>query len=289
MRFLQSVAFTETEQLVELARAAEEVGFDGVCLSDHVVHPERIASRYPYSPDGRPPFGPETPWPEPWALIAAMAAATTRLGFMTNVYILPLRHPLEVAKATGTVAVLSGHRVALGVGAGWMREEFDLLGREFHGRGRRMEEMIDILRKLWAGGWVEHRGEHYTFDRLRLEPAPGRPLPVYVGGTSEAALRRAARIGDGWVGSGNDPAEVPEIVSRLRALRREAGREGAPFEVIVALTVAPDPDLFRRLEDEGVTAVVSFPFFFTLGPRSSLDDKRRALEGFAARVIARLR
>ena len=286
MKFWQSLSFTETDQLVPLARICEEVAFHGVIVSDHVFYPARLDSPYPYSQDGRPPFGPETEWPEPWAAISAMAAATTRLRFVTAVYLAALRHPLLVAQSVSTAAVLSGDRVALGVGAGWMAEEFAPLGQDFRTRGRRLDEMIEVLRTLWGGGMVEHHGAHYDFGPLQMSPAPKRTVPVYVGGTSRPALRRAAR-NDGWIGAGNDPAEVPALVDRLRALRVEAGRVDEPFETIVAVTAQPDVDLFRRLEDAGATATVHYPLLFSLGPGSTLEQKREALERFGSEIIAR--
>jgi len=289
MRFWQAVSFLEAEQLLDVARRAEEVGFDGAFVSDHVFFPGELVSRYPYNPEGVPYFDKDTPWLETFASIGAMAAVTKRLRFVTGVYILPLRHPLEVAKATATVALLSGNRLALGVGTGWMREEFDVLGREFAGRGRRMDEQIAVMRTVWRGGMVEHAGRHYRFPRLQLSPAPTAPIPILIGGASERALRRAATIGDGWVGAGNTPEEVQGILRRLGELRREAGRERAPFEIIVALTTPPDVDVFRRLEDQGVTGVVSWPLVFTVGPGASIEQKRGALESYAEQVIRRFR
>ncbi len=289
MRFWQALSFTETEQLVPLARVAEEVGFDGVLLSDHVFFPEKLGSRYPYSEDGAPPFGPDAEFPEPWAAISAMAAVTRRLQLGTSVYLAPLRHPLEVAKSVATAAVLSGGRVMLGVGLGWIREEYAQLGRDFRTRGRRLDEMIEVLRRVWAGGMVEHHGRFYDFDRLQLSPAPPGPIPIYVGGDSPAALRRAARLGDGWLGSGHDPAALPGLVQELARLRREAGRDAAPFDCAAAVTAPPDADLFRRLEDEGVSSVIQVPPVFTIGPGASLDAKRAALERYGTDVIARLR
>jgi len=286
MRFWQALSFTEVEQLVGLARICEELGFHGVFVSDHVYFPEKLASRYPYSPDGRPPFGPETEWPEPWAAISAMAAVTTRLRFNTSIYLAPLRHPLVVAKAVSTAAVLSGGRVALGAGVGWIREEYDQLGEDFHTRGRRLDEMIEVLRKVWEGGMVEHHGTYYDFDRLQMSPRPPAPIPIYIGGASEPAMRRAAR-NDGWLGSGHAPDEVPGVVGRLREFRREAGLSGSGFDIVVALTTAPDVDLLRRLEDVGVTGIVSYPLLYTLGPGAGLDRKRDALERYAEAFVAR--
>jgi probable F420-dependent oxidoreductase len=286
MRFWQSLSFTETNQLVELAKLCEQLGFHGAFVSDHLFFPEKLASRYPYSEDGAPPFGPDTEWPDSWCAISAMAAVTTRLRFTTAVYIAPLRHPLVVAKAVATAAVLSGGRVGLGAGVGWIREEYDQLGEEFGSRGRRLDEMIEVLRKLWQGGMVEHHGNHYDFDRLQVSPAPPGPVPIYVGGASAAAQRRAAR-NDGWLGSGDDPAELPGIVERLHGYRRDTGLASAPFEVVVALTSPPDVDVFRRLEDAGVTGVVSYPLLYTLGPGTSLDEKRAALQQYAENFMAR--
>lgn len=289
MRFWQSVSFCESDQLVDVARMAEELGFEGVLVSSHLFQPERFERAYPYSADGDPGFRPDTPWPEPWSLISAMATATTRLRFATMIHVLPLYDPLEVAKAASTAAVLSRDRVALGAGAGWMREEFDVLGVDFPTRGRRMDESIEVLRKLWTGDWVEHHGAFFDFPRLCVLPAPALPLPILIGGISDAALRRAGRLGDGWIGSGQTPEELEAILERLRSERRESGREPEPFEIIAPLTVPLEPGLIGWLGDRDVSGTVSYPFSYALGPASTLDQKRAYLESFAADVIAKSR
>ena len=288
MKFWQSVAFSDPDDLLDVARIAEEVGFHGVFLPEHVFVPEKLESKYPYSPNGTPIFTAATPWLDPWVQIGAMAAVTTRLRFVTGVYILPLRHPLEVAKSVASAAVLSHDRVGLGVGTGWMREEFDILGREFRGRGKRLDEMIEVLRKVWAGGMVEHHGQHFDFPRLQMSPAPKMPPPILIGGMSEAAFRRAARLGDGWIGSGNTPEQVPGVMARLDELRREAGRDRLPFDAILVLAAPPEVDLLRRLEDVGVTSLVSWPLLFTVGPNATRDEKRRYLETYGNDIIAKL-
>ncbi|MCL4685189.1 LLM class F420-dependent oxidoreductase [Myxococcota bacterium] len=288
MKFWQVVSFSEPEQLLDIARGAEEAGFHGVLLSDHLFFPGRLESRYPYAPDGKPGFDGTTPFPDVWTTIAAMAAVTTRLHFGTMVYILPLRHPLEVAKSLGTTALLSGGRVALGAGAGWLREEYEALGVDFGTRGKRFDEMIDVLRKVWTGEMVEHHGRSFAFGPLQMSPAPPTPIPIWIGGTSDAALRRAARLGDGWVGTGQHPDELPQLLGRLRAQREKAGRGSVPFETIVPLVVAPDVDLLQRLEAEhGVTATTAWPFSYTIGPRSTIADKRDAMRRFGNEVISR--
>ena len=285
MEFWQSVAFSEPEQLTGIARHAEEVGFDGLLVSDHLAFPEKLSSKYPYSPDGSPGFDGESPFPEPFAAICAMAAVTTRLRFATLIYVLPLRHPLEVAKASATAAVLSGGRFALGCGAGWIREEYDALGVDFASRGRRYDESIEVLRKLWSGEMVEHHGEHFDFDRLQVCPAPAAPAPIWIGGIAAPALRRAARLGDGWLGTGQTPDEAAHLLDELARLRAEAGRSAAPFSAIVPLTVPPSPDVLHGLEARGATGTVAFPFLYALGRRSSLDAKRAVLDRYAAEVI----
>ena len=288
MKFWQVVSFSEPDQLLEIARGAEEAGFEGVLISDHLFFPGKLESRYPYSEDGVPGFDGTTPFPDPWTTIAAMAAVTTRLRFSTMVYILPLRHPLEVAKTVGTVARLSGGRVALGVGAGWIREEYDALGVPFAGRGRRMDEMIEVMRKAWTGAMVEHRGACFDLGAFQMSPAPEAPVPIWVGGLSKLAFRRAAALCDGWIGTGQHPDEVPGILDRLHGLREEAGRAGEPFETIVPLVVPPDLDLLRKLGDAGVTATTAWPFSYTLGPGSTAAQKRDAMLRFGEDVIAKL-
>jgi probable F420-dependent oxidoreductase len=289
MKFWQVLSFTDPEQLVALARTAEEAGFHGVLLSDHLFYPEKLRSRYPYSPDGKPGFDAATVFPDVWTSIAAMATATTRLHFSTLVFVLPLRQPLEVAKTLGTLSLLTGGRVALGCGAGWIREEFDQLGVDFATRGRRFDEMIAVLRAIWRGGMVEHHGEFFDFDRLQISPAPRAPLPIWVGGVSAPALRRAARLGDGWLGTGHDPAEVPALLGRLRELRAQAGRASEPFETIVPLLTPPDVDVLRRLSEAGMTSATAWPFSYTLPPDATLAQKQDALLRYGESVIARMR
>jgi len=288
MRFWQVASFSEPDQMLEIARGAEAAGFEGLLISDHLFFPGKLESRYPYSEDGVPGFDGTTPFPDPWTTIAAMAAVTTRLRFSTMVYILPLRHPLEVAKTVGTVARLSGNRVALGVGAGWIREEYDALDVPFAGRGKRMDEMIEVMRKAWSGEMVEHRGACFDLGAFQMTPAPTERVPIWVGGLSKLALRRAAALGDGWIGTGQHPDEVPAYLEQLHAIRRDVGRASEPFEAIVPLVVPPDLDVLRRVADAGVTATTCWPFSYTLGPTSTPEQKREAMLRFGEEVIAKL-
>lgn len=286
MRFCQSLMYSHPDQWVELTRHAESVGFDEVALHDHVFYPEKLSSSYPYSPDGRPVFEPTTPWPDVWVMAGAMAAVTERIELVTHIYVLPLRNPFVVAQAVGTAARLSGDRVRLGVGAGWMREEFEQLEQPFERRGARMEEQIEVLRTLWQGGMVEHHGEFYDFDRLAMEPTPRRPVPILIGGHSPRALRRAAAIGDGWLGVHYGRDELRGYLERLRRQREEHQTTDRPFEVEAAINDAlPHPEVCAELEEMGLTTLITSAWLVQGHSFASLDDNKRALDAFAERYI----
>ncbi|MFN8624877.1 MAG: TIGR03619 family F420-dependent LLM class oxidoreductase [Candidatus Binatia bacterium] len=289
MRFWQSIAFTEADQFIAVAKLSEDAGFDGITISDHLIHFQHMAPRYPYTPSGLPPFTPLTVWPDAWSFFAAVGAMTKRIRFATNVFVLPLRNPIEVAKAIGSAASFCEGRIALGAGAGWMKEEYDLLGVDFHTRGKRFDECIAVMRKLWSGELVEHHGRFFDFPPVRMLPAPRQPIPIYIGGITPAALRRAAWLGDGWLGPGQSLEQALETLRRLDQLRAEAGRGTEPFDSIVPINSPPDVDTFKRLEDAGAGGMVSYPFTFTIGPTSTLEAKRARIEEFANNIIAKMR
>lgn len=285
MKFWQMVAYMELEQLVEVARIAEQVGFEGVMGSDHVLYPESLQTPYPYAGDGKIFINEETEFPDPWVTTAMMAAATSRLKFSTSIYVLPLRDPIEVAKAAGTLSLMTQERFILSAGVGWMREEFKNYAIDFSSRGRRTDEMITVMRKLWGPDWVHHQGEFFHYDGIKISPRPVQPVPVFTGGSSPAALRRAASSADGWIGHGNSPEEVPGLMQKLQDLRKQYGREELPFETVLGLTTPPDYETFRRLEDAGMSAGVSYPFPMVFGRESTLEEKRRYMEDFAEKFI----
>jgi probable F420-dependent oxidoreductase len=290
MRFWQSLFLSEAEQLFDLAKIAEELGFDGVMISDHLLYFEQMQLRYPYSEDGRPPFFTgATVWPECWSLIAGLAAVTERLRFVTNVYIVPLRHPIELAKSISSVATFCPGRAILGAGAGWMREEFDAVGVDFATRGKRFDECIAVMRKLWTGDLVEHHGEFFDFPQVQMCPMPSEPVPIYIGGSTPAALRRSARLGDGWLGPGQSVEDAVETMKRIDALRVEAGRASEPFDAVVPLNGPPARDDVERLRDAGGGGAVSLPFAFTLGLHSPLEQKRAYMELYADKVISKMK
>ncbi len=288
MKFATALAFCDPLHFVDMARTADESGWDWFAVSDHIVFPEKLATRYPYADDGKPFWSGSTPWPDPWVAIAAMAAATRRLRFFTNVYVLPTRHPLLVAKQVGTVAYMSGGRVALGVGVGWMKEEFDLLGQDFHKRGACMNESIEVMRALWKGGMVEYHGKQYSFDRVQISPVPAQPVPILVGGVSDAALRRAARLGDGWIAVLHSTDEIRQLIARIDGLRREYGTEASPFEMVVACNDAFDLDGYRRLRDVGATTLCTAPWVLYGADPDSVEEKNDAIKRFADDVIHKM-
>ncbi len=271
-------------EIVELARHAEALGFEGIMGADHGFVPRTMENAYLYSEDGAPPIHGGMPYPDVWTTIAAMASVTERLRFSTAVYVLPLRNPIEVAKALGNLALLSNDRVVLGAGAGWMKEEFEVYGVDFKTRGKRMVETITVMRKLWAGGYVAHEGEIFQFPPLQLSPAPGQAIPIYLGGASDLALKRSARLAQGWIGAGNDIEEVPEILSKLNDWRAEYGREEEDFETVIAVRQLHQIDQVKKLEEQGMSsAVFGFEDY-----QSPLIEKLTQMEQFAKHLMPAL-
>ena len=285
MKFALSVAMIPPNEYLPVAMAAEAAGWDSIAVPDSVFFPEKVSAPYPYVPGGERFWSAETPYLDPWVAIPAMAAVTTRIKLYTSVLKLPIRHPLLVAKTVGSAAALSGNRVGLGVGLSWIPEEFTWCNTEYATRGERVDEAIDIIRALLAGGMVEWHGKHYQFERLQMTPAPTAPVPIYVGGHSEPALKRAARLGDGWTAAMITQSETKKIIDRLRVLREEHGRSHLPFEIQVSSIDTFDADGYRRLEDIGVTEVITQPWMLYTGPMATLDEKKASIERFAREVF----
>jgi probable F420-dependent oxidoreductase len=283
MRFSISVAFQPVDQLAAIAKTADECGYDALSIPDHVVDLEQLKTPYPYTPDGARRWDHAAQWPDPWVLVGALSAITTSLHFYTSVYVAALRSPYQVAKSVGTAAVLSGNRVALGVGVGWCREEFDLIGQDFSTRGKRTDEALDLLAELWSPGWNSHDGEFYPTPRLVMEPTPTARIPIYVGGLSEIGMRRAARY-DGWIGDLYSTEEARTHARRLAEIRGEIGAEG-DFRFITALNDAFLPEQFATAEEAGVTDVWTMPWAYYHGLECSLEQKLDGIERFAADVM----
>jgi len=287
MRFSYAEAMCDPTHYLPLARAADECGWSSFVVPDSICYPQASETSYPYTADGNRGFLDDTPFIEPFSLIPALGAVTSRLRFATFVVKLPIRLPVLVAKSVTSVAVLTGDRFAFGVGSSPWPEDFAACGQEWRSRGKRMDEMIEIIRGLGRGDFYEFHGRFYDIPSIKLCPVPSRPVPILIGGHSEPALRRAARIGDGWMhAGGGDAAALDQLVARLQELRREYGREREPFEIHAISLEAFDLDGVRRLEDLGVTDVI-VGFRDMYGKQEqSLAEKLDLMRMYADRVIA---
>jgi probable F420-dependent oxidoreductase len=291
VRFSYAESMTDPSFYAPLARAAEESGYDSMVVPDSICYPLHATGRYPYTPDGGREFLEDKPFIEPFSLIPALGAVTTHLRFVTFVVKLPVRNPVLVAKQATSTAVLTGNRLVLGVGTSPWREDYEVLGVPWADRGRRMDEELAIIRGLSVGGYFEYHGEVFDFAPVKMAPVPSEPIPILIGGHGDAALRRAAQVGDGWLHGGGDPAELTRLLARLGEFRQREGTAGRPFEVHAISVDAYRPDGVRRLEEQGVTdAIVGFRWPYETGPdREPLAGKLAKLRGFAENVIAKVR
>jgi probable F420-dependent oxidoreductase len=238
-----------------LARGVEDLGYDSLWTGDHVVFPRDVVSPYPYNTTGAFPFDRNQPLFEPVTLLAYLAGRTTTVRLGMSVLVLPMRNPVITAKMLAGIDNLTRGRLELGVGVGWLREEFEALTADFAARGELTEEWITILRQLWtAGSPAGFEGRHYRFAPLVLLPRPDRPIPIVIGGNSRSALRRAARIGDGWHGVRLALEQVRVAIGRLRADLADADRDPAGFRVVLRTSVNPE-DAARELESYAATGV----------------------------------
>lgn len=289
MRFSYAESMTDPAFYLPLARAAEEAGYHSMVVPDSICYPRESDTRYPFNPDGTREFLEDKPFLDPFVLAAAMGTVTERLRFVTFVLKLPIRHPVLVAKQAASVAVLTGNRFSLGVGTSPWPEDYRTLDVPWEGRGRRMDESMDVIRGLTepSGGFFEYHGKVYDIPAIKMSPSPGVPLPILVGGHGPAALRRAARSADGWLHGGGDPALLPDLLSELGRMLDEAGRDRERYEVHVISMDAYSPDGVRRLEAQGVTdVIVGFRWPYVAEPDTeSLATKLDNLRRFADQVI----
>lgn len=281
-----SSAGTDPESAIEISRIAERCGFDSIWGGEHVIRPTAISSPYPYTEDGEMPGDIETPIPDPLIWLAYVAAAVPRVLLGTCILILPQRNPLVLAKELATLDHLSGGRVVLGIGVGWLEEEFDALGVPWARRGARTDDYIAALRALWAGPHAEHHGEFVDFAPVTCNPRPVRGnIPLMVGGDSPAAIRRAARLGDGYFPGTTDPDQLAARIAALREAAGAAGRDPGEIEVsaIFAREMGDPLAGAESLARAGVDRAM-VPAFFFAGP-GGLDR----LETFGEQVVAKAR
>lgn len=290
MRFSYAESMCDPSIYMPLAKAAEEAGYTSVTIPDSICYPEDSESKYPYNGTGDRAFLSDKPFIEPFSLIPALGAVTSTIRFTTFVVKLPIRSPVLVAKSVSSVAVLTNDRFGFGVGLSPWPEDFEITFTEWKTRGKRMDEMIAIIRGLLRGEFFAYEGQHYTLPSIKICPAPKKPVPILIGGHAEAALKRAAYLGDGWMFAGGAPEELSRCLDRLAVLRRKAGREHEPFEIHAGSMDAFKLDGVKRLEDQGITdVIVGFRNAYDNAPDiQPLDVKIGALRKYADKIISKL-
>ena len=269
------------EYASRFARIAEEFGFESLWVVEHAVMCVQYKSVYPYDPSGRSPFAAEVTQPDPLVWLSWVASATKSIRLATGVLILPQRNPVILAKSLASLDHLSGGRMMLGMGVGWVREEAEAVGATFENRGARANEAIEVMRTLWRESEADFDGEFTKFHGVVSKPKPAQQggVPIIVGGHSKAAARRAGRQGDGFYPLGVDLEGMASLRGVMEESAREAGRDPA-IEITMGGTT--DADQALRLQDAGVGRAVVFP------PTGDLDALRGVLEPFARDVIQRL-
>jgi len=289
MRFTYAESMCDPLQLPTLAIEAEQAGYHSFTVPESICYPQESDSKYPYTADGNREFLDGKPFIEPFVLMGALGAVTERLRFTTFVVKLPMRHPVMAAKQATSVAYMTNNRFGFGVGLSPWPDDFRAVQVPWEGRGKRMDEAIAILRGLETGEYFEFHGEHYDIQPIKLCPAPTKPIPILIGGHADVALRRAARVGDGWMHAGlGDGMPVEKAIARINELRAEYGRDKEPFEIHVISMDAYTLDGVRKLEDQGVTdAIVGFRNAYE-PDTTPLQNKIDALKGFADGVISKV-
>jgi len=286
MKFVLSTSFSSVSHLKALARVADSHGWHAMSFSDHVVNPQEISTPYPYTENGERRWQPFTDWPDPWVMIGALAAITTRLRFTNNIFVLPMRNPFLTAKAISTAAIISDNRVTPAIGVGWSSDEFDLLQKDFKTRGNGTVEILEIMRLLWSGEMVEFQGRYYQFDAMEMNPAPSEYIPIWIGGISDPAMKRAARLGDGWVSDLQSAEDIVHSIGRIQEWRKELGRQNQPFDVMATPNDVYDVDGYKRLEDAGVSHILTMPWPFYHGETNDLEKKIDGVKRYADDVIS---
>jgi alkanesulfonate monooxygenase SsuD/methylene tetrahydromethanopterin reductase-like flavin-dependent oxidoreductase (luciferase family) len=285
MRFHFGESMTAIGHYMPLAQAAEAAGYTGVTVPDSLIYPQRSGTDYSYTDDGGREFLENKPFLESFIHVTAMLAATQRLEVTTNVVKLPVRPPLYVAKLASSIAALFDNRFNFGVGLSVWPEDYAVMGVPWAQRGKRFDECIAIVRGLTAGGYFEYHSDAFDIPPVKLNPVPTRPIPILIGGHSDAALKRAAR-NDGWMYAGGGIDAMLPLRDKLTAFRAEAGRR-EDFRIYATEMGHIEPDLVRRYADAGVTdLVVVFRNLYAVEEdRQPLSDKIDDLNRFADRVI----
>lgn len=260
-----------------MAQAVERCGFESLWTVEHVVVPAGYESAYPYSRDGRMPGPEESPIPEPLTWLSFVAACTTTLKLATGITILPQRNPLYMAKEAATVDQLSGGRMILGIGAGWLKEEFDALGVPFDDRGARTDEYIAALRELWQSETAQFSGEYVHFDPLYCRPQPAQDsIPIVIGGHSPRAARRAGELGNGFFPGLTNREKLRAVIDQMRSAAEKAGRD--PEKIEITATLSREPGYADWAEENGISRLLlPLPSFDPNQVEERLEETAAAL------------
>jgi alkanesulfonate monooxygenase SsuD/methylene tetrahydromethanopterin reductase-like flavin-dependent oxidoreductase (luciferase family) len=288
MRFICQYGMGPVDHYIPFAIACEEAGFDGLACGDSFMYPKHSDGKYPYTADGDRSFIEKVPFIDPGVLLSAWSMVTKKVHFYPSVYKFPSRHPVQVAKVMTSLAVLSGERLKFGIGLSPWEEDFTVFGLDFKSRVRRLEEGVEIMRGLMTGEYFAYQGKMYQFPEIKLNPVPKKPIPILLSGHAEPAMRRAARICDGWI-SANVPYEtLKTLVAKVQQYRREEGTASRPFEIHGFDIDIVDAATARRSEDLGVTDAQVLPWL-QLGWNPTLSQKIDAIKRFGNEIIAKFR
>ena len=286
MRFSLQVGMCDPEHYLPLAQAAEQAGFHGVAVSDSICYPREASSRYPYNKDGSREFLESVPFVESLISVAAMAAVTKKIRFSTFVYKLAVRQAPVVAKQVQGIQALSGNRFDFGIGISPWEEDFAVCDVPWAKRGKRFDEQIDILRGLETGEFFAYDGEMHQMPANKMCPVPSAPTPLLIGGHAEPALKRAARVGDGWMCAGADMEQLGAYIARINQLREEYGTADKPFKVFTTGQNAFTREGIAELEGIGVTEVIiGFRNVYEMEPDKTLEEKIGMLNWYAGEFI----
>lgn len=289
MRFHCAESMTRIEYYVPLAKAVEEMGYDGFVMGDSLIYPKSSDTAYSYTEDGGREFLENKAFVESFILATAILTATTKLEVTSNVIKLPVRPPLYSAKLASSVAALSGNRFNFGVGLSVWPEDYEVMGVPYAKRGKRFDECLDIVKGLCAGGYFEYHGEFYDLPAVKLNPVPTKPLPILIGGHSDAAFKRAAKY-DGFMFAGGDFDTLKPMVDAINGYRAELGTQNNPFQMFATHIGQVTVDSVRRMEDLGITdmPVVFRNVYAVEEDTQSLQDKLDSYARFADEVIHKL-
>lgn len=288
MHFTLQLGFSHYRHYVAIAKVAEEAGWSYLSMPDSLFFPKSTESDYPYADTGAiRDYLEHSTIVDPIVAIATMAAVTTRIKFYPGVLKVPVRQPLVLAKALTSLAVISDERIVLGAGLSPWKEDFVYNGVQFEKRGELMDECIEIIRGAMSGEYFEHHGKHFDFGLLRMQPVPKQPIPILIGGHSKPALRRAARLGDGWASANTDLAELKTLIATLNDYREKFGTSHKPFEIHGIDFSARKIDDFRRMQDLGITHAGVVPWDMASDP-ADIQGKLDAIRRFGDEVIAHM-